>query len=145
MWGYSRKRLTWKRLALNKMEYALKKATALGFHETIEKITALLKDEGFGILTTIDVKDTLQKKIGVEIGDYTILGACNPAFAHAAITNVADVGVFLPCNVIIYTEKGQTVVAAFNPDIIFQVMNHPGLSQLAADVKKKLVSALEKI
>ncbi|MEX2189140.1 MAG: DUF302 domain-containing protein, partial [Bacteroidota bacterium] len=84
------------------MQYGFSKTVNLSFDQTVEKVTEELKKEGFGVLTTIDVKETLKKKLDVDFKRYTILGACNPPFAHKALQAEEEIGLLLPCNVIVY-------------------------------------------
>jgi len=98
------------------MKYFYSATTDQSFDEAIETVTALLKDEGFGVLTEIDVKDTLKKKLDVDFKKYRILGACNPQFAHKALTAEDKIGVMLPCNVIVEEhEDGKVEVSAVDP------------------------------
>ena len=114
--------------------------------QAIERITAALKTEGFGVLTTIDVKDTLKKKIGADFRRYTILGACNPQIAHKAMTAVLGVGLVLPCNVCFFEgDQGQSVVQIVKPEAMFQVVKKPGMEPLVAEAAGKLQRALEKM
>ncbi|HWP83125.1 MAG TPA: DUF302 domain-containing protein, partial [Bacteroidota bacterium] len=96
--------------------YAFKTTVNLSLEEAVEKVTEELKKEGFGVLTEIDVKETLKKKLEVDFRKYKILGACNPSNAYKALQAERDIGLMLPCNVIVYeSESGETVVAAIDP------------------------------
>ena len=118
----------------------------IDFDEAIEKVEAALKTQGFGVLTDIDVKATLKKKIDVDFRNYRILGACNPPLAHEALTNETMIGLLLPCNVIVFEEDdGTTTVSAVDPMEMFEVVNRPEMSTLAGKVGEKLRSALEAI
>lgn len=109
------------------------------FDEVIEHTTDELKKEGFGVLTEIDVKETLKKKIDVDFKKYKILGACNPGFAHRALTAEDKIGVFLPCNVIVEeNEDGLVEVSAVDPIASMTSVNNDKLGTLAAEVKEKL-------
>ncbi|MBL9022495.1 MAG: DUF302 domain-containing protein [Myxococcales bacterium] len=102
-----------------------------------------LKAEGFGILTEIDIKDTLKKKIGVDFRRYKILGACNPPLAHQALTTETEIGLMLPCNVIVYeTDDGHTVVSAIDPTTTMASVGNPKLTELAQTVRDKLARVL---
>jgi len=105
-------------------------------------VTEELKKEGFGVLTTIDVKDTLHKKLGVEIPRYVILGACNPPFAHRALQLEEQVGLLLPCNVIVYEKAGATVVGAFDPMVMTTVIDRPEMRSIAEEVRTRLERVL---
>ncbi|TRZ41874.1 DUF302 domain-containing protein [Robertkochia solimangrovi] len=109
------------------------------FEDAIIKVTAALKEEGFGVLTTIDVKETLKKKIDVDFKKYTILGACNPHFAHKALCSEDKIGVFLPCNVIVEeNEDGSIEVVAVDPIASMSTVENPDLGEIATDVQNKL-------
>ena len=113
------------------------------FERSIERVTAALKDEGFGILTEIDVKATLKKKLDVDHPPYRILGACNPPFAYQALQAEPDIGLLLPCNVIV-RQDGDDVVAAFvDPIVMFGVVDKPGMQPLVAEARGKLERAAE--
>ena len=121
------------------MEYYIAKPVELGFDEAIDTVTARLKDEGFGVLTEIDVKETLKKKIDVDFRKYRILGACNPKLAHQALTLEDKVGVMLPCNVIVQEhEGGQVEVVAMDPVGPMEAIGNPALTELAGEVRKRL-------
>ena len=118
----------------------------VSFDQAIERATAALKTEGFGVLSSIDVKDTLKKKIGVEFRRYVILGACNPQLAHRALESELGIGLLLPCNVTVFEgDEGQTVVQAIKPQSMFEVVHKPGMEALAAEADQKLKRALENI
>jgi uncharacterized protein (DUF302 family) len=126
--------------------YGISKTTSLSFTEAIEKTTTELKKEGFGILTTIDVKDTLKKKLGVDVGNYIILGACNPPFAHRAMQVEEQVGLLLPCNVIVYERDGTTKIAIFDPMTIGLLADdNEELKSIAVEVKAKLERVLHAV
>jgi uncharacterized protein (DUF302 family) len=120
------------------MQYGMSRTVALTYEQAVEKVTAELKKEGFGVLTTIDVKETLKAKLNVEFPRYIILGACNPPFAHRALQEEEQVGLLLPCNVIVYEKSGATVVAAFDPMVMTRVMDNPGMHSIAQEVKDRL-------
>lgn len=125
--------------------YAFEVTTQLAFDEAITRITELLAEQGFGVLTEIDVKATLQKKLSIETRPYKILGACNPAFAHRALAAEPHVGVLMPCNVVVWDEGTHRVVTAMEPKIMAAVIEHPELAQLAEEVSAKLHEALAKL
>jgi uncharacterized protein (DUF302 family) len=124
------------------MNYGFSKTTDYNFEHAIEKVTEELKNEGFGILTTIDVKDTLKKKIDVDFKKYTILGACNPKLAHGGLQVEEELGLLLPCNVIVYEKDYKTVVSIFDPMIMTLVIDNPEMKPVAEEVKKKLEKVL---
>ena len=108
------------------------------YEEAIPHVTAALKEEGFGVLTEIDVKATLKKKINVDFQKYIILGACNPALAHKALSTTLDIGLMLPCNVIIYEQGAGSVVSIVDPLLMLDVADHPELCDIADDAKARL-------
>jgi uncharacterized protein (DUF302 family) len=124
------------------MKYGFSKITDYGFEQAIDKVTEELKKEGFGVLTTIDVKDTLKKKIDVDFKKYTILGACNPKLAHSALQVEEELGLLLPCNIIVYEKSGKTVVSVFDPIIMTVVIENPEMKPVAEEVKNKLQRVL---
>lgn len=113
------------------------------FEETITDTTEALKNEGFGVLTTIDVKQTLKEKIGVDFKRYTILGACNPSFAHKALQTADEIGLLLPCNVVVTEEKnGETKVSIFDPMTMTKLVQNPELEKIAKEVQEKLIQVI---
>ena len=112
----------------------------LSYEQTIEKVTAALKEEGFGVLTEIDVKATLKKKIDVEFRKYIILGACNPTLANQALNNELEIGLLLPCNVIVYEDEsaGDTVVSIIDPVIMMSVVENGELVGVANEAAARL-------
>ena len=127
------------------MKYSYTKQVPLSFREAKEKTTAALAQEGFGILTKIDVKAALKKKLGVEYGEYVILGACNPPFAYQALQAEKEIGVFMPCNVIIYEDGGKTFVSAILPTVTIGAVNNPSLVDIAKTVEEKLKKVINNI
>jgi uncharacterized protein (DUF302 family) len=116
------------------------------FEDAIARAILALKNEGFGVLTSIDVKDTLKKKIGADFRRYVILGACNPHLAHRALGAELGIGLLLPCNVTVFEgEDGQVVVQFIKPQSMFEVVRKPGLEPLVAEADEKLRRALERI
>lgn len=120
------------------MNYGISKEVATGYEETVLKVTEELKKEGFGVLTTIDVRDTLKKKLDVDFPRYVILGACNPPFAHRALQAEEQIGLLLPCNVIVYEKGTKTIVSAFDPMTLTMLVDNPAIGGLAAEVKGRL-------
>lgn len=122
------------------MEYYFKNTLHnLTFDQAIEKVTKALKREGFGVLTQIDIKATLKKKLDVEFYNYMILGACNPSFAHKALLAEDKIGTMLPCNVIVQErEKGFIEVSAVNPIASMQAINNPSLMDISGEVSDTL-------
>jgi uncharacterized protein (DUF302 family) len=126
-------------------DFTIRRPTALSYDEALARVPDLLKAEGFGILTQIDVKETLKQKIGVDFRRYKILGACNPPLAHKALSSVTEIGVMLPCNVIVYEgDDGKAVVSAIDP-MATLAATQPALKEIAAEVRARLSRALEKL
>lgn len=127
-------------------EYGFKRRLGIPYEDAVPKVTAALKLEGFGVLTEIDVKSTLKAKLNVDFRKYVILGACNPPLAHKALTAELDIGLLLPCNVIVYEDgKGGSVVSAIDPVSALGIVDNPALKELADTVAaklKKVVSSL---
>ena len=124
-------------------EYALRVKLDLPYEQAVEKATAALKEEGFGILTEIDVKDTLRKKLNVDFRRYVILGACNPPLAHQALNTELEIGLLLPCNVIVYEEDGGSVVSIVDPITMLGVVDNPALEPIAREARERLERVAE--
>jgi len=123
--------------------YGIEKRLDVGYDEAVEQVTRTLKAEGFGVLTSIDVKATLKAKLDADFKRYVILGACNPALAYKALTEENDVGLLLPCNVVVYeAEGGGSVVSAIDPEAMLSVTGRDDLKALATEVKAKLARAI---
>jgi uncharacterized protein (DUF302 family) len=126
------------------MSYYLGKTLPLPFDQAVERITAALKREGFGIITQIDIQATLKSKIGVEIPAYRILGACNPTLAYEALKLEDKVGTMLPCNVVVRDAGGGvTEIAAIDPVASMQAIDNPALKRAAERVRDKLQKAVD--
>jgi len=125
------------------MSYYFAKTLAAGFDETVRRTIDALKAEGFGVLTEIDVKDTLKKKLDVDFRNYRILGACNPTLAHEALQVEDKVGTMLPCNVVVQDlGGGKTEVAAIDPVASMQAIDNPRLKDAAGRVRAKLKNVI---
>ena len=124
------------------MQYGFSKTVNLTYEQAIEKVTEELKKEGFGVLTTIDVKETLKKKLDVDFKRYVILGACNPPFAHKALQAEEEIGLLLPCNVIVYEKENKTVVSIFDPMVMMRVLDNESIKPIAEEVKQRLQRVL---
>jgi uncharacterized protein (DUF302 family) len=128
------------------MKYYFNKTIKGTFQEVIDKVTQGLKDEGFGILTEIDVKETLKKKLDVNFKKYRILGACNPPYAHKALQAEDKIGTMLPCNVIVQEiEEGVFEVAAVNPMASMQAVENEKLNDVANEITSMLENVIEKL
>jgi uncharacterized protein (DUF302 family) len=118
--------------------YAYRAKLDMPYEQAIEKVTAELKKEGFGVLTEIDVQATFKKKLDADFRKYAILGACNPPLAHRALNTQIDAGLLLPCNVIVYEEDGGSVVSILNPISMLGVVENPALNPVAEDARSRL-------
>jgi uncharacterized protein (DUF302 family) len=128
------------------MSYYFAKTLNAGFDEAIRRTTEALKQEGFGIITEIDVKETLRKKVNVDFRNYRILGACNPALAHKALQIENKVGTMLPCNVVVQdADGGKTEVAAIDPVASMMAIDNPRLRDAAEEVRGKLRKVIESL
>ena len=127
------------------MKYGFSKNVTLSYEETIDKVTGELKKEGFGVLTKIDVKDTLKNKIDVEFKKYSILGACNPTLAYKALQTEEDIGLLLPCNVVVYEKDEKSVVSVFNPSLMKEIVSNENIHSIADEVNEKLHKVLERV
>lgn len=126
------------------MSYYFSRTLHLTFEEAIAKTKEQLKREGFGILTDIDVKETLKKKLNVDFRNYTILGACNPPFAHKALEAEDKIGTMLPCNVIVQERsEGDVEVAAVDPVASMQAIDNPDLGDVARTIRAKLKAVID--
>jgi len=128
------------------MSYYFSKKIRGTFESVIEKVTASLKSEGFGVLTEIDVKETLKKKLDVDFHKYRILGACNPSFAYKALQAEDKIGIMLPCNVIVQEKvEGEVEVAAIDPVASMKAVDNPDLLNIAKQVQEKLKRVVESL
>ncbi|MEZ4639118.1 MAG: DUF302 domain-containing protein [Caldilineaceae bacterium] len=119
-------------------EMALTVKLDVPYEDAVELATAALKTEGFGVLTEIDVKATMKKKLNADFQKYVILGACNPPLAHRALSTQLEIGLLLPCNVIVYEEDGGSVVSIVDPMMMMQMADAQALSAVAAEARAKL-------
>ena len=126
------------------MDYYFNRKIATGFEEAVSRITQSLKEEGFGILTDIDVGATLKKKLDVDFRNYRILGACNPPNAYKALQAEDKIGTMLPCNVIVQeTPDGEVELAAIDPVASMQAVDNPELLEIAATIREQLKRAVQ--
>jgi len=124
------------------MKYGFTRTVPLPYERAVERVTEELKRQGFGVLTSIDVRATLKQKLDVDFPRYIILGACNPPLAHRALQAETNIGLLLPCNVIVYEKEGTTIVGAFDPMTMVPLVDKPGLEPIAREVRQKLEAAL---
>ena len=128
------------------MEYYFSKTIAASFDDAIQKVTDALKAEGFGILTEIDIKATLKKKLDVDFYNYKILGACNPPFAYKALLAEDKIGTMLPCNVIVQEKiPGQVEVSAVDPAASMQAIENKTLADIAIEIRARLQKVIEQL
>jgi uncharacterized protein (DUF302 family) len=129
------------------IEYGMTVEVALPYEQAVERTREELAKDGFGVLSEIDVKATLKKKLDVEFRPYVILGACNPPLAHKALSAERDIGLLLPCNVVVYAsdDPGHSVVAAIDPIKQFELTGNAGIEPIASDVRSRLEQVLERL
>lgn len=128
------------------MAYYFSKTVDLTQEEAIAKVTAELKKDGFGVLTEIDVKETLKKKLDVDFRNYMILGACNPPFAYEALKSEKLIGLMLPCNVVVQeADNGKTEVSAIDPLASMQAVENPELGKVAEQIRSKLEAVINRM
>ncbi|HKJ68473.1 MAG TPA: DUF302 domain-containing protein [bacterium] len=129
------------------MEYGYSKTVDLSYEKALERIEEELKERGFGVLTEIDVRATMKKKLDLEMNDYKILGACNPPFAHQALEQEQEIGLLLPCNVIVYVnDEGKTIISAVNAEVMLSIVgDDPELQQIASEVSSRLRDAVDAV
>jgi uncharacterized protein (DUF302 family) len=128
------------------MSYHFSKKVNLGFDEAVERTKVVLKENGFGVLTEIDIKNTLKEKIGVDFRKYRILGACNPGYAHKALSSEGHIGLMLPCNVIVQEhENGEVEVSAIDPVASMTAVDNDGLIEVAGAVQSLLKKSIEDV
>lgn len=132
-------------MSVTEFPYGIKKTVALLPDEADKKVREELQKEGFGVLTEIDVKATLKQKLDVDFRPYRILGACNPPLAHQALTAETDIGLLLPCNVVVYEgdEEGTSVVGILDPGVQLGVTGREDIDHLADEVRTRLTRVLE--
>lgn len=127
--------------------YGIRKEVELPYEEAVEKVTAALKEQGFGVLSEIDMKEKLKEKLNVDYKRYVILGACNPPLAYKALQAEPEIGLLLPCNVIVYEIEGdRSVVSAADPETMLSIVgDNPVVAEVARDAKERLSKALDAI
>jgi len=128
------------------MSYYISTVTDLGYDDAVAKATEALKQEGFGVLSQIDVKETLKQKIDVDVPPYIILGACNPQFAHKALQSEAHIGSMLPCNVVVReNEEGKIEIFAVDPAASMSAVENADLADIARQVQQKLKAVIDSL
>jgi uncharacterized protein (DUF302 family) len=124
------------------MDYAMTVRTSAPFADAVARVRDALQGQGFGVLTEIDVQATLHDKLGQDMEDYLILGACNPSLAHQALAIDPSIGLLLPCNVVVRTDAGQTIIEALDPQTMVTVTGQPSLKPVADEAASRLKTAL---
>jgi uncharacterized protein (DUF302 family) len=127
------------------IDYGFIKKVDCSYEQLLEKLPPLLKSEGFGILTQIDVRETLKAKLNVDFPKYMILGVCNPPIAYQALQKETNIGLMLPCNVIVYENDGQTYIAIAKPSAVMGSINNPSLSDVANEAELRLEKVFNSI
>jgi len=115
------------------------------YEEAVERTKDALEAEGFGVLSEIDVRATLKRKLDADFAKYVILGACNPHLAHRALIEEHELGLLLPCNVVVHEHDGRTVVSAADPEVMLGTSDNPALAAVASEAKERLTRALESL
>jgi uncharacterized protein (DUF302 family) len=128
-----------------KQKYGMQTRLALPYEQAIEQVTAALKDEGFGVLTKIDVRQTLREKLDKDFRKYIILGACNPGLSYQAFTAELEIGLLLPCNVIVYEDDGESVVSILDPAQMLSMAGNSAVEPVANQAKEKLQRVLDSL
>ncbi len=123
---------------MSQTHYQFSTRVQLSYEEAVQRVTAELKKEGFGVLTEIDMKTTFKKKLDIDYPPYIILGACVPPSAYKAMNTEIEIGLLLPCNVIVYEDNGETVVSAIDPAVMMSVVHNPDLDPIASDIQARL-------
>jgi uncharacterized protein (DUF302 family) len=124
------------------MKYGMSRNVNLPYDRAVERVTEELKKEEFGVLTSIDVRETMKKKLNADFKRYVILGACNPPFAQKALQAEENIGLLLPCNVVVYEQGNASVVAAFDPMVMTTVMENEQIVPIAKEIKQRLERVL---
>jgi uncharacterized protein (DUF302 family) len=133
-------------LVRNLSNYSFGGETKLGFDEAVAQVEEALKEQGFGVLTEINAQKVLKEKLDIDRRPYKILGACNPNFAHQALDMEPEIGVLLPCNVLVYEkENGDIMVSAMNPEAALGLVGNPDIEEIAKEVRNRIEVALEKL
>jgi uncharacterized protein (DUF302 family) len=125
--------------------YGFTKTLNMGFEEAIDRVTQALKQEGFGIISQINVKEKFKEKLGIDFEDYLILGACNPSKAHEAISREENIGLLLPCNVLLYRKGNKTILSIVKPTVSLEKVHNEHLKQIAEDAEKSLKNVFDSL
>ena len=128
---------------IEQRRYGLRRRLDIPFDQAMHQTREALKAQGFGVLTEIDVKATLHAKLGIDMDPYVILGACNPPLAYKALTAEPEVGLLLPCNVVVRADEGGTVVEAMDPEAAMTIVENPVVHEVAVEARRRLAAALD--
>jgi uncharacterized protein (DUF302 family) len=129
-------------MAIHSSSYGFGTEVSWSQHEAIDRVTVALREESFGVLTTIDVQETLKEKLGMDSGPYVMLAACNPCLAHQALISESEIGLLLPCNALVYQANGVTTVAVMDPQAAFALTGNADIEPIALEVKARLERVL---
>jgi uncharacterized protein (DUF302 family) len=121
------------------------KELSLPFDEAIQATVEQLKEEGFGVLTRIDIHDKFKEKLGIDFKKYVILGACNPPYAHKALSVEENIGLLLPCNIVLYEKEDKTILSAIKPTVAMSMIENETLASFAGEIESKLQRVLEQV
>ncbi len=127
------------------INYGFTKELRMGFEQAMDKVKDRLKQAGFGVISEINLRDKFKEKLGIDFKKYMILGACQPASAHKAIEAEENIGLLLPCNVIVYEKGNHVVVSAIKPTVAMKMINNANLSEIAEDVESKLKQVIDSL
>jgi uncharacterized protein (DUF302 family) len=127
------------------ISYGFTKEITKSFEESVKMVSDELKKQGFGILTKIDIKDKFKEKLGIDFNKYTILGACHPSSAHKAIVAEENIGLMLPCNVIVYKSGNKSIISIIKPTIAMGMILNPELKQIAQEIERKLSNVIKAV
>lgn len=130
---------------MKQKDYGIRTTLNIPYEEAIPKVTEALKKEGFGVLTEINVKETMKKKLDKDFPKYVILGACNPQLAYRALISETEVGLLLPCNVIVYEKDGKTVVSAQDPEAALSIVGNPAVAPVAKEARERLNRVIQSL
>jgi len=125
------------------INYGFTKESNIPFGKVIELVKDALNEEGFGVLTEIDVHEKMKEKLGIDMNKYNILGVCHPSFAYKAILAEENIGLMLPCNVIVYEKGGKTILSVIRPTVAMQMVDNADLQKISEDVEEKLKKAFD--
>jgi len=127
------------------ISYGYGRSVDMSFERAIERVSDTLKEEGFGVLFRVDIHEKMKEKLGVDFRNYAILGACNPGIAYQSLQLEPNLGLLLPCNVVVYEDDGKAVVAAIDAKKMLSIVGNPALEEAAGQVNEKLQNAVDKV